>query len=56
VSFDCDWGHAQWVSWTLSPSDLGGSGRSNNFHQETRRTAAARCPSTIVGRDMTVVI
>ena len=36
VSFDCDWGHAQWVSWTLSPSDLGGSGRSNNFHQESR--------------------
>lgn len=36
VSFDCDWGHAHWVSWTVEVDDLGQVNRSKDFHEETR--------------------
>lgn len=34
VSFDCALGHAQWVSWTVSESDLGSVSRSKDFYPE----------------------
>jgi endonuclease G len=34
VSFDCALGHAQWVSWTVSESDLGSVSRSKEFYSE----------------------
>ncbi len=36
VSFDCALGHAQWVSWTVSDSDLGSVSRSKEFYPESQ--------------------
>ena len=36
VSFDCALGHAQWVSWTVSESDLGSVSRSKEFYPESQ--------------------
>lgn len=44
IAFDCDWGHAQWVSWSVTAQDFGRVKRSNEFHQESRLPAGCLSP------------
>jgi endonuclease G len=36
ISFNCEFGHANWVSWTVTASDIGTTKRTKNFYQDTR--------------------
>lgn len=36
ISFNCEYGHANWVSWTVTASDIGATKRTKDFYQDSR--------------------